>query len=98
MYYCSYCQEAVQPTWNWETIQADEQIRVPICPNCGEVLDYEADRCPICGEWKSEHHVLCRSCYEELSADVKALLDKYQSATADRETLLDIIYQLFMEG
>ena len=96
MYFCKYCKEAVEPAWEWETVQGDEQIRTAICPLCGEPLIYEAKPCPLCGELMSEDGIICRDCKDDLERDFNRLVDRYQSATADRETVLDIIAELFL--
>lgn len=62
MYYCTNCNDAVEPRWNWEWIQADEGIHVPTCPRCGRGLHVEADYCPICGEAKPDFWNSCLNC------------------------------------
>lgn len=96
MYFCKACHAAVEPAWEWETVQGDERVQAAICPRCGSHLYYEPKPCPLCGELMSEDELLCRDCKEDLERDFNRLIDRYQSATADRETVLDIIAELFL--
>lgn len=93
MYYCTNCNDAVEPRWNWEWIQADEGYRVPTCPNCGRTLHAEADYCPICGEAKPNFWNSCLNCRAIIGVGIEKIIKDL----APTEAAWDAVAEVFID-
>lgn len=93
MYYCTNCNDAVEPRWNWEWIQADEGYHVPTCPRCGRSLHVEADYCPICGEAKPKFWSECLNCRAIIGVGIENIIKDL----APTEAAWDAVAEVFSD-
>ena len=74
MWICPSCYSSGEPVWNWETIQDEEAIRVPTCPDCGYEME-QGEPCPLCGEAMRSGKAVCFDCWRTLTRGLVMVAD-----------------------
>ena len=90
---CPKCGCTDEPEWNWETIQGEEQIRVPSCPDCRTEM-VESEPCPVCGEPMEMGKPMCFMCWNYLINKLEWAVDGVATKNTPRRVKWEAIYDM----